>query len=99
MLNLTKGITVKIKTDKCTETEAMYAMAQLCLRFGWTVAMFTRDDAAQIVHEAGAEMTDSLWERVTGTWEWRDGIREHLTDHGWPMVEAAVTKARRPYGA
>lgn len=86
-----------------TEDEALSVLFHLQTRFGWSGTMFTRGDAEQSWREwrplspgedpNDLELPDELWDAVQGTWAWKKGIPEVLTERGWELLSDAIDDA------
>lgn len=75
-----------------TEGEAQSLYHRMCSAFGWAGTVFGRAD----VEDIAGKITDAQWEAVQGTYEWRKGIPERLTETGWDIVHMAVSAAGIP---
>jgi len=90
--------------NNLTEDEAINLIIAIEQKFGFAGTTFNRADAetewqAQTRSDENGDeindqpMPDEVWERVQQTWEWRKGINEMLTEHGWELVYLAVADA------
>lgn len=80
-------------TETITEDQAIHLYYDIARRFGWQGTFFTREDAEnswQEYHNQTEPFTNEMWDTVLGSWVWRKGIHQLLTERGWELVHEAV---------
>jgi hypothetical protein len=93
--------------DLVGESEGFTVFHALMDKFGWSGTVFSPNDARQYIancREADdlPELSDDeldMWtNEICRSWEWRKGLLEVMTEHGWELIASAYEDVAFHFG-
>lgn len=82
--------------DEITEGEAMRMLMLFSSRFGWTDAVFAREDVSNEWHDNELSLTDDEWEFVRTSRAWVN-MSDRMVQDGFEYLREAVWQCKKDY--